>query len=94
MLPCRPAETFRDLVRRLVRPFGTPIRLAIVPGWMQRAISVFMPVLRETREMEYQWEEPFVIDDSPFRQRFGVVPEDGDRAADATVAWARAHYAN
>jgi len=93
MLPCRSAETFRDLVRRLEGPFGTPIRLAVVPGWMQRAMSVFVPVLRETREMQYQFEEPFVIDDSRFRDRFGAVPEDADRAAAATVAWARTHYA-
>ncbi|HEU5255957.1 MAG TPA: NAD-dependent epimerase/dehydratase family protein [Vicinamibacterales bacterium] len=93
MLPCRPVETFRDLVRRLERPLGKPIGLTIVPGWIQRAMSVFMPVLRETAEMGYQWEEPFVIDDSPFRQRFGAVPEDADRAAAATVAWARTQYA-
>jgi nucleoside-diphosphate-sugar epimerase len=93
MLPCRPTETFRDLVRRLEQPLGGPIRLAVVPGWMQRAMSVFMPVLSEIREMEYQWEEPFVIDDSRFRKRFGVVPDDADRAAAATVAWARAQYA-
>jgi len=60
---------------------------------MQRAMSVFMPVPRETREMGYQWEEPFVIDDSRFRERFGVMPEDADRAAAATVAWASAQYA-
>jgi nucleoside-diphosphate-sugar epimerase len=93
MLPCRPAETLRELVRRLERPLGASIRLALVPGWMQRAMSVFMPVLRETREMQYQWDEPFVIDDSRFRKRFGVVPDDADRAAAATVAWARAQYA-
>jgi nucleoside-diphosphate-sugar epimerase len=93
MLPCRPAETLRELVRRLERPLGASIRLALVPGWMQRAMSVFLPVLRETREMQYQWDEPFVIDDSRFRKRFGVVPDDADRAAAATVAWARAQYA-
>ena len=92
MLPCRPAEGFRDLVRRLEPSLGAPIRLTVVPGWMQRAMSVLMPVLRETREMQYQWEEPFVIDDARFRERFGVVPEDAARAAAATVAWARAQY--
>jgi len=93
MLPCRPAETLRDLVRRIERPFGRSIPLQTVPAWIQLAMSMFIPPLRETREMRYQWEEPFVIDDSPFRQRFGVVAEDADRAAAATVAWARTHYA-
>jgi nucleoside-diphosphate-sugar epimerase len=93
MLPCRPVETFRDLVRRLERPLGKPIGLTIVPGWIQRAMSVFIPVLRETAEMGYQWEEPFVIDDSRFRHRFGAVAEEADHAAAATVAWARTQYA-
>jgi nucleoside-diphosphate-sugar epimerase len=92
MLPCRPADTFRDLVRRLERPFGKPIALQVVPLWMQRVLGVFIPPLRELREMYYQWDEPFVVDDSSFRKRFGAVPEDADRAAAATVAWARAQY--
>jgi nucleoside-diphosphate-sugar epimerase len=93
MLPCRPAETLRDLVRRLERPFGRAISFQVVPRWMQLVMSVVIPPLRETREMGYQWDEPFVIDDSPFRERFGAVPEDADRAAAATVAWARTQYA-
>jgi hypothetical protein len=44
--------------------------------------------------MRYQWQEPFVIDDTRFRERFGIMPEDADRAAAATVAWARVEYAN
>ena len=61
---------------------------------MQSLLGVFMPPLREMPEMQYQWEEPFVIDDRHFRERFGAQPEDADRAAAATVAWARAHYAS
>jgi nucleoside-diphosphate-sugar epimerase len=93
MLPCRPAETLRDLVRRLERPFGRSLSFQVVPRWMQLVMSVVIPPLRETREMGYQWDEPFVIDDSPLRERFGAVPEDTDRAAAATVAWARTQYA-
>jgi nucleoside-diphosphate-sugar epimerase len=93
MLPCRPAESLRDLARRLEKPFRAPIAVAVVPGWMRALLGVFIPPLREMPEMQYQWEEPFIIDDRPFRERFGVPPEDADRAAEATVAWARAHYA-
>lgn len=92
MLPCRPAETLRDLVRRLEKPFGAPIALTVMPGWTRSLLGVFMPILREMPEMQYQWEEPFVIDDRHFRERFGTQPEDADRAAAATVAWARMHY--
>jgi hypothetical protein len=50
--------------------------------------------LREVAEMAYQWDEPFVIDDRPFRARFGQQPTDPDQAAAATVTWACAHYTN
>jgi len=93
MLPCRPAESLRDLVRRLEKPLGAPIALAIAPGWMRALLGLFVPALREMPEMQYQWEEPFVIDDRPFREFFGVQAEEADTAAAATVAWARAHYA-
>lgn len=92
MLPCRPAGSLRELVRRLEMHLSAPVALAAVPGWMLALLSLFNPPLREMSEMQYQWEEPFVIDDSQFRQRFGTQPEDADRAAAATVAWARAHY--
>ncbi len=92
MLPCRPAETLRNLVDRLAKHFGAPIPIEVVPGWMLAMLGLFMPPLREMGEMQYQWAEPFVVDDSPFRRRFGVEPEDPDRAAAETVAWARAHY--
>jgi len=92
MLPCRPAESFRDLVRRLEKSFGAPIALTVVPGWLRALLGVFISPLREMPEMQYQWEEPFVVDDRLFRERFGTLPEDADRAAAATVAWARAHY--
>ncbi len=92
MLPCRPAETLRDLVRRFEAPFGAPIRIAVLPAWALSVMSVFMPMLREMPEMRYQWDEPFSVDDRPFRERFGIAPEDAGRAAAATVAWARGHY--
>jgi nucleoside-diphosphate-sugar epimerase len=94
MLPCQPAESFRTLVNRFETAFGRAIPISVVPGVMLSLLSLVTPPLREMAEMQYQWAEPFVIDDGPFRARFGVSPEDATRAAEATVAWARAHYAS
>jgi nucleoside-diphosphate-sugar epimerase len=49
-------------------------------------------VLRELAEMNYQWEEPFVMSDRRFRERFGVTPTPLDDGAAATVEWAKRHY--
>jgi nucleoside-diphosphate-sugar epimerase len=92
MLPCSPAGTLRDLADRFSRVLSRDIRLAEVPGWALKTLGVFLPFLGELAEMRYQWDEPFVIDDRLFRERFGKGPTDPAAAAEATVQWARGHY--
>jgi len=93
MLPCAPAGTMRELVARFSGKLGREIRLAAVPGWIVKATGLFVPLLWNVGEMLYQWDEPFVISDRRFRERFGQEPAAPDEAAAATVAWAQHHYA-
>jgi nucleoside-diphosphate-sugar epimerase len=92
MLPCAPAESLRALVARFSRALGREIRLMAMPRTIVKMLALVVPFLREIDEMLYQWEEPFVINDKRFRQRFGQMPEDLERAAADTVAWAKMHY--
>lgn len=92
MLPCRPAESMRNLVERLARHLGRPIKVARVPRLLLSGLSLVVPLVRELQEMAYQWEEPFVVDDRRFRERFGLEPVAADEAARATVEWARGAY--
>ena len=92
MLPCAPAETMRALVARFSRELGREIRLMTMPRTVLKTLALVVPFLREIDEMLYQWQEPFVIDDRRFRERFGQGPEDVQRAAADTVAWAKVHY--
>jgi len=93
MLPCQPGGTMRELVARFGRVLARPVRLASVPLWIVRALGTFSPLMREMREMLYQWDEPFVVDDRRFRERFGIEPTPLEDAAIASVAWARQAYA-
>lgn len=92
MLPCAPAGTLRDLVARLAPALGRPIAIGEMPAWVIKAMGLGMPIMRELAEMRYQWDEPFVVDDRRFRERFSREPADPAAAAAATVAWAQAHY--
>lgn len=92
MLPCAPAGTLRDLVARFSSRLGREIKLAEAPRWLLQSIGLFVPLVREVNEMKYQWDEPFVINDRQFRERFGRGATDPDAAAAATVAWAQKHY--
>jgi nucleoside-diphosphate-sugar epimerase len=91
-LPTPPAETTRALASRLGRALGIDIEVKRVPKLVLRAAGLFVPFMREVVEMTYQWEVPFVIDDSRFRAAFGVGPTPIETAVAATAAWARRHY--
>jgi hypothetical protein len=92
MLPCAPAGTLRELVMRLAVKLGRSIKVAQVARWIVKTTGVAVPLMRELDEMLYQWEQPFVVDDSRFRERFHVEIVGGDRAVSETVGWATRHY--
>ena len=94
MLPCAPALTLRELVARLAAKRGREIAVRQIPRWVLEMSGVFVPLMRELDEMLYQWEEPFVVDDRRFRERFRQEPASVDEAAAATVVWAQEHYAH
>jgi nucleoside-diphosphate-sugar epimerase len=92
MLPCAPTGTLRELVARLAGNLGRTIKVAQVPRWILQMLGLMVPLMRELNEMMYQWDEPFVVDDSRFRARFQAVPADVNQAALETVEWATRHY--
>ena len=88
MLPCAPAEPSRALVERMGDALGRQIDLKGMPRAAVRVLGWFFPMLGEIGEMLHQWDEPFIVDDRRFRERFGVTATDADKGAAATVAWA------
>jgi nucleoside-diphosphate-sugar epimerase len=92
MLPCAPALTTRAMVELLAAALGAPARLQRLPPLLLAALGLAVPILRELRELAYQWEEPFVVDDRRFRARFGVAATPAAEGARLTAAWARQAY--
>jgi hypothetical protein len=92
MFPCAPAGTLRELVVRLETKLERDIRVGQVPRWVVKTVAVFIPLFRELAEMLYQWDEPFVIDDRRFRERFHMAPTAVDQAAIDTLEWVKRHY--
>jgi nucleoside-diphosphate-sugar epimerase len=93
MLPCQPPASFTEMAARLGRASDLVIRSTPVPGFMLPVLGLFIRELPDLREMLYQWDQPFVMNDGKYRAAFPDVQLTGtDDAAAATVAWARRHY--
>lgn len=61
-----------ELVRSFASELGVAPRTWRMPRWMFRALGIFSRDLGAVAEMVYQWETPFVVDDTRFRETFGI----------------------
>jgi nucleoside-diphosphate-sugar epimerase len=88
-LPTAPAESTRSVVTRLGAALGLDVRVKRLSRLAVRAAGLFSPFMREVAEMTYQWEAPFILDDTRFRRAFGASATPLDESVAATAAWAR-----
>lgn len=83
--------TQRDLYTMMYEEAGQTPKMGGVGKGMMRMVGLFSPGARETVEMMYEWEKPFIVDNNKFTQAFGMTATPIREAVAATVAWFRAH---
>ncbi len=88
-LPSPKTVTTREFVGTIFEEVGRPPRVQAAPKILLRAIGLFNPGIRETIEMLYEFEEPFVVDHSKFEQAFGLHATPLKEAIGETVRWYR-----
>ncbi len=90
-LPNAPALTTRQFVEMVYEAAGTEPGIQVMPRFLVSAVGLFNGNVRELKEMLYEFEEPFVVDDSRFETAFGGSATPLPEAIDTTVAWFRSH---
>jgi nucleoside-diphosphate-sugar epimerase len=86
-LPSPETVTTREFVETIFEEVGKPARVQAVPRIVLRAMGLLNPPLRETIEMLYEFEEPFVVDHSDFERTFGERATPLRQAIGETVRW-------
>jgi nucleoside-diphosphate-sugar epimerase len=89
-LPAVEPLTGRAFVELIAAALGRPVKVTATSRLALRIAGVFDPQARESAEMLYQWERPFVLDASKFQRAFGPFePTPHQQAVATTVAWFR-----
>lgn len=57
----------------------------VIPAWGVKLMGIFIPVLRETHEMLYQYDRDYYFDSSKFNKRFGYTPVSNQSAVKETL---------
>ena len=85
-----PELTQRQFGEMLFREISRPAKLASTGRVMMAIGGLFVPAARESLEMMYEFEKPFVVDSSRFERTFGMQATPIEQAIAETVAWHRA----
>ncbi|MFQ3598804.1 MAG: NAD-dependent epimerase/dehydratase family protein [Chloroherpetonaceae bacterium] len=79
-LPTAEAITGRVLIALFAKAFNTSPKTSVLSPLMITLLGLFIPVLKEFKEMLYQYEFDYQFDSSKFQNAFGMSPtryEDG-----------------
>jgi nucleoside-diphosphate-sugar epimerase len=49
-------------------------KIRVLPFWMMGIVGLFVPVIKEFKEMAYQWDRDYYFNSSKFEEYFGVQP--------------------
>ncbi|MFF4950875.1 NAD-dependent epimerase/dehydratase family protein [Streptomyces chattanoogensis] len=89
-VPTQPALTTREMVNRLAAHAETaPVAVRRLSPAVLGLVSLFSPLLRELKEIRYQFDCPFVADTSAYEAEFALRATPVDEQIKATVAWWR-----
>ncbi|MBT2470058.1 NAD-dependent epimerase/dehydratase family protein [Streptomyces sp. ISL-66] len=90
-VPTAPALSVREMVDRLAAESGTgPVAVRRLSPAVLGVASLFSPLIRELKEIRYQFERPFLVDSTAYEAEFAVRATPVDEQVRATVAWWRA----
>ena len=87
----QPRMTQGELVQMFAEEAGVEPKLSSMGKLMMSIGGLFIPEAKETVEMMYEFEKPFVIDSSRFEKTFGIKATPIRDAIKETAAWYKNH---
>jgi nucleoside-diphosphate-sugar epimerase len=87
----QPRMSQGELIRMFAQEAGVEPKMSSMGRTMMAIGGLFIPEARETVEMMYEFEKPFVIDSSKFEKTFGLKATPMREAISETVAWYKSH---
>ena len=86
-VPNSPTISTRQLVEITERQINQTIKVRSAGKLMVSLLGLFNPILKETKEMMYEWEQPYIVDHNKFENMFGSETTPHEVAVKETVEW-------
>lgn len=82
-----PALTGNEFVAVAAKYMHAGTKIQVLPKWLIGAIGLFVPIMKELREMLYQNEFAYEFDSSQFEKTFGFKPTSYEDGIRQTAEW-------
>ncbi|MBI3153347.1 MAG: NAD(P)H-binding protein [Chloroflexi bacterium] len=86
-----PRATQGEMIRMFAEEAGIEPKMNGMGRFMLRLGGLFVPAAKESLEMLYEFEQPFVVDSSKFETTFGMKATPMHEAIKHTVGWFKNH---
>ncbi len=73
-VPCAPTRTTRQILQLAADAIGIKLRLSIVPEFVLGPLGLFVPFMKEAKEMRFTFDRPYHVDSSKFAKTFWSDP--------------------
>jgi nucleoside-diphosphate-sugar epimerase len=80
--------TLKGFLNQIARLANAPEKIQVYPKWLFSVLGIFMPVMKEVKEMLYLFENSVILDDNKVRKLFPDFKETPlNDAITETLAW-------
>lgn len=83
-----------ELVALMEEELGHKVKFMAAGKIMMSMLGLFIPALRESVEMLYEWDKPFIMDSSKAQKVFGLRPTSLRDSMHATIEWCKEENKN
>lgn len=90
-VPNAPTVTTRSFLQSAAKVVGVEPKFIARTKWQLRLVGLFIPPVRETIEMMYEFEDDFVVDGSAYVAHFGDHATPLEQSLSTTIDWWRTH---
>jgi len=85
-LPTDPQKiTGEQWINLFAKEMKASNKYSVLPGWGVKALGLFVPIMKELYEMNYQFDRDYFFDSSKFNARFNFTPTSNEIAVKETI---------
>ncbi|NHE56770.1 NAD-dependent epimerase/dehydratase family protein [Cyclobacterium plantarum] len=77
--------TAQECVDILAKELGVPPKLQVLPGFMVSILAVFIPLLKEIKELRYQLDQDYCFDSGKIEKAYGLKATDLEKGLKSCV---------